>query len=122
APETHVGVRKQRARAFRSQYNGPPAARKRSRDMSSGSHAQGAYAAMNNQDTIRNAVRRALCLGAIASTASYAPMVAAQQPGTPPGQDLEEITVTGSRIATDPNLISSSPVSQVSAEELTYRG
>src|SRR5690606_947865 len=77
---------------------------------------------MNSSYTIRKAVRRALCFGAVATAGSYAPLVAAQQPEPQPNQELEEITVTGSRIATDPNLISSSPVSQVSSEELTYRG
>lgn len=74
---------------------------------------------MNSNYAVRNAVRRALYVGAFASAAGFTPYAAAQE--TPP-QELEEITVTGSRIATDPNLISSSPVSQVNAEELTYRG
>lgn len=77
---------------------------------------------MNSRYTIRKAIRHALCFGAVASAGGYAAQAAAQQPEPQPGQELEEITVTGSRIATDPNLISSSPVSQVSAEELTYRG
>lgn len=74
---------------------------------------------MNGNYALRKAVRHALYFSAIASASAYAPLAAAQEQ---PDQDLEEITVTGSRIATDPNLISSSPVSQVSAEELTYRG
>jgi outer membrane receptor protein involved in Fe transport len=77
---------------------------------------------MNSNYALRKAVRHALCLSAIASAGSYAPTALAQQPEPQPGQELEEITVTGSRIATDPNLISSSPVSQVNAAELTYRG
>jgi outer membrane receptor protein involved in Fe transport len=55
---------------------------------------------------------------AIASTA--AGVSAQAQEG--PDATLEEITVTGSRIAADPNLIISSPVTQVTAEEFTYRG
>ena len=35
---------------------------------------------------------------------------------------LEEIVTTGSRIAADPNLITSSPVTTVSADELIFRG
>ncbi|HLT89523.1 MAG TPA: hypothetical protein VKZ85_01155, partial [Woeseiaceae bacterium] len=77
---------------------------------------------MNRHHELRKAVRHALCLGAMASAGGYAAQAAAQQPEPQPGQELEEITVTGSRIATDPNLISSSPVSQLSAEEFTYRG
>src|SRR5690606_20146660 len=35
---------------------------------------------------------------------------------------VEEVVVTGSRIATDPNLVTSSPVTAVKAEELQFRG
>ncbi|HEX2139128.1 MAG TPA: TonB-dependent receptor plug domain-containing protein, partial [Woeseiaceae bacterium] len=56
---------------------------------------------------------------AIVSTAAGVSAQAQEQ--GPPGE-LEEITVTGSRIATDPNLIISSPVTQVTAEEFNYRG
>jgi outer membrane receptor protein involved in Fe transport len=65
------------------------------------------------------AVHRALSGFAIASTAVAVPAWSqAQQPQEP----LEEITVTGSRIATDPNLITSSPVTTVRAEDITQRG
>lgn len=69
---------------------------------------------------LQKAIRHALYVSAVATAGAYAPQAAAQEPQ--PDPDLEQITVTGSRIATDPNLISSAPVSQVSAEELTYRG
>ena len=74
---------------------------------------------MSRRTPLSTAVRRALSGVAIASTAVAVPALAQDQ--TAPS-DLEEITVTGSRIATDPNLISSSPVSQIEAQELTYRG
>ncbi len=35
---------------------------------------------------------------------------------------LEEIVTTGSRIAADPNLVTSSPVTTVSADDLIFRG
>ena len=69
---------------------------------------------------LHNAIRSALYFSAVATAGAYAPQAASQEPQ--PDPDLEQITVTGSRIATDPNLISSAPVSQVSAQELTYRG
>ncbi|NKB37337.1 MAG: TonB-dependent receptor plug domain-containing protein [Gammaproteobacteria bacterium] len=37
-------------------------------------------------------------------------------------ETVEEVVVTGSRIATDSNLVSSSPVSMIKAEELSARG
>jgi iron complex outermembrane recepter protein len=74
---------------------------------------------MSRRKPLATAVHRALSGFAIASTAVAAPALAQEQG---PRGDLEEITVTGSRIATDPNLISSSPVSQIEAQELSYRG
>ncbi|HET6630201.1 MAG TPA: TonB-dependent receptor [Woeseiaceae bacterium] len=74
---------------------------------------------MNGNSALRKAVRHALYFSAVVSAGTGASQAAAQEQ---PDQDVEEITVTGSRIATDPNLVSSAPVSQVSAEELAYRG
>lgn len=62
------------------------------------------------------AVNRALSTVAIAATAAGVSGVANA------ADRLDEVVVTGSRIQTDPNLITSSPVAQVKAEEITYRG
>ena len=78
---------------------------------------------MSRSSALSIAIHRALSGFAIATTAVAAPGLSqAQQPSPQPDRELEEITVTGSRIATDANLISSSPVSQIEAAELTYRG
>jgi outer membrane receptor protein involved in Fe transport len=61
------------------------------------------------------AVQRALSTAAIAVTATMP--VASQAQGK-----LEEVVVTGSRIAVDPNLGSTSPVTQIKAEDIGYRG
>jgi outer membrane receptor protein involved in Fe transport len=61
------------------------------------------------------AVQQALSTVAIAATAT-APSVALGQ------ENLEEVVVTGSRIAGDANLVTSSPVTQIKAEEIGYRG
>ncbi|HEX7060829.1 MAG TPA: TonB-dependent receptor [Woeseiaceae bacterium] len=76
---------------------------------------------MSQRKPLAAAVHRALSGVALATTAVVAPGLTHAQ-AQPQSGELEEITVTGSRIATDPNLISSSPVSQIQAEELTYRG
>jgi iron complex outermembrane recepter protein len=62
------------------------------------------------------AVHRALSTVAIAATA-VAPAVAQAQDET-----LEEVTVTGSRIAGDPNLVTSSPVTLLKAEDIAFKG
>lgn len=74
---------------------------------------------MTSRKPLSIGVHRALYSVAIASTAASMPALAQEQ--APPGE-LEEITVTGSRIAADPNLIISSPVTQVTAEEFSFRG
>lgn len=61
------------------------------------------------------AVQRAFSSVAIAATAA-APTIGMAQ------DRVEEVVVTGSRIATDPNLVTSSPVTAVKAEELQFRG
>jgi len=63
------------------------------------------------------AVQRAVSGVAIAATAVTIPALVQAQ-----GSTLEEVVVTGSRIAQDPNLITSSPVTMVKAEEISYRG
>ena len=61
------------------------------------------------------AVRRALSV-AIAASAASAPTLGHAE------EKLQEVVVTGSRIATDPNLITSSPVTAVAADEISYHG
>ena len=64
------------------------------------------------------AVQSALSTLAIAAAATSIPgMAQAQQ-----DSKLEEVVVTGSRIATDPNVITSSPVTTVRSEEISMRG
>lgn len=77
---------------------------------------------MSRRNPLSIAVHRALSGLAIASTAVAVPAMSQAQEEQGPPNELEEITVTGSRIATDANLVSSAPVTQIEAEELTYRG
>ena len=64
------------------------------------------------------AVHSALSTLAIATVATGTPgMAQAQQ-----ASKLEEVVVTGSRIATDPNVVTSSPVTTIRAEEVSMRG
>ncbi len=77
---------------------------------------------MTTNSTIRRAVRLALASSA-AATAMYG--VAAVAQDTAPQDDAADvgtIVVTGSRIGTDPNLVTSSPVTTVRAEDITSRG
>jgi outer membrane receptor protein involved in Fe transport len=67
--------------------------------------------------TIRSAVGRALCVGAFAAVAAYTPATLAQDADEP----LEEITVTGTRIATQ-DYSSASPISTVDAELFSQTG
>ena len=60
------------------------------------------------------AIQRVFSGVAIAATAATPAIIQAQ--------DLEEVTVTGSRIAQDPNLVTSSPVTTVNSEEFAFRG
>lgn len=62
------------------------------------------------------AIQRAMSGVAIAATAASLPTAAQAQ------DTLEEVIVTGSRIAQDPNLITSSPVTTVQSQELVFRG
>lgn len=70
---------------------------------------------MFRQTPMAAAMQRAFSTLAIASTAAATGIANAQD-------NLEEVVVTGSRIVTDPNLVTSSPVTQVKAEELKFRG
>jgi outer membrane receptor protein involved in Fe transport len=77
---------------------------------------------MTTNSTIRKAVRLALASSA-AATAMYG--VAAVAQDTAPQDDAADvgtIVVTGSRISTDPNLVTSSPVTTVRSEDITHRG
>jgi len=73
---------------------------------------------MNSKFLIRNAVRRALCVGALATVAGYLPTAAAQEAED---EALEEITVTGTRIVRQ-DYQSASPISTVDAELLNQTG
>ncbi|MEO1245730.1 MAG: TonB-dependent receptor [Pseudomonadota bacterium] len=70
------------------------------------------------QNTLSRAVSRAL-YGA-AAVATGLPAAALAQEGDLDA--LEEIVVTGSRIATDANLVTSSPVTTLDADEILHRG
>jgi iron complex outermembrane recepter protein len=59
--------------------------------------------------------RHALILSAIAATATLPAQ--AQE-----AEQIDTIVVTGSRIAIDPNLVTSAPVTQIKADEIVYRG
>lgn len=70
-------------------------------------------------------MNRALYGVAMASAVAAAPALAQQSTGAASGEVdrvLDEITVTGSRIARDPNLETSSPVTTVNAAEISNRG
>ncbi len=67
---------------------------------------------MNSNTAIRQAIRRALYVGAMATAAGYATTASAQEAG-----EIEEITVTGTRIAV-PGVESASPVYSVAADEI----
>ena len=70
--------------------------------------------------TLSRAVSRAL-YGA-ATVATGLPVVAQAQAEDVELDELEEIVVTGSRIATDANLVTSSPVTTLDADEILHRG
>ena len=74
---------------------------------------------MKRNNLIRHAVRRALCVGALATAASYTPDALAQQ--EPADEPLEEITVTGTRIARQ-DYQSASPISTVNADLFQQTG
>lgn len=74
---------------------------------------------MSRNIHVATAVRRALVVGVIAGAAS--PAFAQQAPANTEGAVLESIVVTGSRIR-QPNLESTSPVTQVTAADITTQG
>src|SRR5210317_1741948 len=71
----------------------------------------------SNNDAVRRAVRHALCVGAFTSAAAYTPVTLAQDADA----KLEEITVTGTRIARQ-DYSSASPISTVDAELFSQTG
>jgi outer membrane receptor protein involved in Fe transport len=70
-----------------------------------------------SNNAVRSAVRRALCIGAFATAASYTPVAVAQDAEA----ELEEITVTGTRIQRQ-DYSSASPISTVDASQFTNTG
>jgi outer membrane receptor protein involved in Fe transport len=72
---------------------------------------------MKRNHAVRSAVQRALCVGAVATAAGYAPAAMAQDTD----DALEEITVTGTRIARQ-DYSSASPISTVEAELFSNTG
>ena len=66
---------------------------------------------MKHHSTVQSAVRQALCVGAFATAAGYAPAVVAQGAD---GEELEEITVTGTRTASNVLLTTTSAVTPAS--------
>ncbi len=74
---------------------------------------------MNNNRALRRAIRHALCMGAIATAGAHAPSAMAQD--EPTQQELEEITVTGTRIVRQ-DYQSASPISTVDAELFEQTG
>ena len=75
---------------------------------------------MFRRNPLSLAVNRAMSTVAIAATAVSASTPASAQQAQQ--ETLEEVVVTGSRIASDPNLVTSSPVTMVKSEELSFRG
>jgi len=73
---------------------------------------------MLNKKPLSLAIQRALYSAAVASVAAGGTVYAQDEAGAA----LEEITVTGSRIATDANLTTSSPITTVNADEIVSRG
>jgi outer membrane receptor protein involved in Fe transport len=73
----------------------------------------------NSQSNIRSAVRS--CITASIATAALAPVMFASQAFAAEDDEVEEIIVTGSRIA-QPNLEGISPVTTVTAEDLKVQG
>lgn len=71
---------------------------------------------MKPQSTVRSAVQRALCVGAFATAAGYAPAAIAQDDA-----ELEEITVTGTRLVRQ-DYQSASPISTVDAQQFLDTG
>src|SRR5262245_35095424 len=70
---------------------------------------------------IQRAVRCALCSGAITALTVSLPAQAQQQSPGQETQSIQEVVVTGSRIA-QPNLTSVSPVTAVSSDQIKIEG
>lgn len=75
---------------------------------------------MFRREPLSVVVNRALSIVAIVAVSVGASSTANSQEARQ--ETLEEVVVTGSRIAADPNLVTSSPVTMVKSEELGFRG
>lgn len=69
---------------------------------------------MSSHNAVRNGVRYALMVSAVATAIGYVPIAAAQDDDL---LAIEEITVTGTRIKV-PGVVSSSPIYSVGADEI----
>jgi outer membrane receptor protein involved in Fe transport len=69
---------------------------------------------MSSNNAVRNGVRQALFVSALAAAVGYIPIAAAQEDDS---VQIEEITVTGTRIKV-PGVVSSSPIYSVGADEI----
>jgi iron complex outermembrane receptor protein len=74
----------------------------------------------NSSNQVTRAVRRALIWSAVAASSAGAPAMAQDQPATPTPA-IQEIVVTGSRIQS-PNVTAISPITTVSAADITATG
>ena len=69
------------------------------------------------------AMKKGLYVGSIAASLALSPLALAQEQGAEENTaDVEKIMVTGSRIATDSNLFSSTPVQGMDAEDVKMSG
>ncbi|MGH8138402.1 MAG: TonB-dependent receptor domain-containing protein [Steroidobacteraceae bacterium] len=73
----------------------------------------------SNSNQVNRAVRRALCMSAVAAAASLPAMAADET--APAAAPIQEVVVTGSRIQS-PNVTAISPVTTVSAADITATG
>ena len=71
---------------------------------------------MSSNNAIRTAVRQVFYVGAMAAVLGISPAAVAQDDGAV--EELEEITVTGTRI-TNPNVVAASPITTIALEEIT---
>lgn len=75
---------------------------------------------MNSNRSVRNAVRLALMTAA--GSASQLVLAQTAPPPAQPNAPVEEVVITGSRLAQPPNDISISPITSVSAEDIQQTG
>ena len=75
---------------------------------------------VNSNLSVRDAVRRAIAASAAAaSTMAFAQNATVKADA---GKELEEVIVTGSRIAASPNDVSAAPVTSISAADIEKTG